>query len=179
MTLLLECFGECTIRVTVLLEYLKPASIYKLKSCPSVTLKTFLRLLRSTCQLLNIIKPSFSYFKFVTASGNQLAFCRGLKEKKWKKTQATFHWKPQPYSSTGRAADLHPGGYGFESSWWAFFFKNQYLLHTRFLKFSTVIWHSKHASKWDLRAKLNAHHLGTWLWWLLMDICFHSFFTAR
>ena len=28
-------------------------------------------------------------------------------------------------------------------------------------------------------AKLNTPHLGTWLWWLLIDSCFHSFITAR
>ena len=34
-----------------------------------------------------------------------------------------------------------------------FVFENQHFLHTRVLKFSfdnTVLWHSKHASKWDL-----------------------------
>ena len=39
---------------------------------------------------------------------------------------------------------------------------------------STVTWHSKRASE----AKLNARHLRTRLWWLLMDICFRLFFTA-
>jgi len=33
------------------------------------------------------------------------------------KTQATFHQKPQPYSSMGKAADLHSGGHGFKSYW--------------------------------------------------------------
>ena len=33
------------------------------------------------------------------------------------KIRATFHRKPQPYSSMGRATDLHSGGRGFESSW--------------------------------------------------------------
>jgi len=54
-------------------------------------------------------------------------------------------------------------------------------LHTRCLKFSfdnTVTWHSKHASKRNLKKKLNARHLGTWICWLLIDSCFHSFITA-
>ena len=70
------------------------------------------------------------------------------------KTRATFHQKPQPYDSIGIATDLHSGGRGFESSWWTdFFFKNQYFCIQYFFKFSfdsSVTWHSKHTSKWDL-----------------------------
>jgi len=56
------------------------------------------------------------------------------------------------------------------------FFENQYFLHTHLLKSSfdsrllllgIAITHRK--GTW---AKLNARHLGTWLWWLLMGICF-------
>ena len=61
------------------------------------------------------------------------------------------------------------------------FSENQYLLHALFLKFSfdmlllgipSMHWNGT----WE---KLNASHLGTRLWWLLMDIFFCWFFTAR
>jgi len=57
--------------------------------CPSVTVITVLGLLTSTYQLPNIINPSSSYFKFVTASkcSDQLAFCSCLKTKKWRKLE--------------------------------------------------------------------------------------------
>jgi len=65
--------------------------IYKLKSrpsiCLSVTLLTRLGLPTSTYQLPNIINPSSSYLKFVTASEciDQITFCSRLKMKKWRK----------------------------------------------------------------------------------------------
>ena len=83
----------------------------------------------------------------------------------------------------GSSTDLHLGGPGFESSWWTdFFFKYHYFLPTRFFSTSTLIAlllgiPSMHRNgTW---VKLNAHHLETQLWWLLMDIYFHSFFTVR
>ena len=78
-------------------------------------LLTHLELPTSTYQLPHIINPSFSYFKFVTASecSDQIAF----EDEEMEKTQAIFHRKPQPYGSMGRATDLHSGGRRFESSW--------------------------------------------------------------
>ena len=64
----------------------------------------------------------------------------------------------------------------------SFFFENQYFLHTRFCKVQLVVAlflgiPSMHRNgTW---AKLNAGHLGTRLWWLLMDIYFSSFFTVH
>ena len=68
-------------------------SIYIKAEKPSVHLSVtpiaHLRLLKSTYQLPNIINPSSSYFKFVTASecSDQIAFCSGLKTKKWRKLE--------------------------------------------------------------------------------------------
>ena len=69
-------------------------SIYiKLKSrpsvCLSVTLITHLGQPTVIYQLPIIINPSSSYFKFVTVSecGDQIAFCSGLKTKKWRKLE--------------------------------------------------------------------------------------------
>jgi len=64
----------------------------KLKSRPSVTPITHLGLPTSTYQLPNIINPSSSYFKFVTASecGDQVVFCSRLKTKKWRKLEQHF-----------------------------------------------------------------------------------------
>ena len=133
-------------------------SIYiyiKLKSCPSVTLLTRLRLLTSTYQLPNIINPSSSYFKFVTVSecGDQIAFCSRLKTKKWRKLKQhsienhshMAQWVEQ-LTCKQEVAGSNPDGEQF-------FFEDQYFLHTRFLKFSfdnTATWHSKHASKRNL-----------------------------
>ena len=76
-----------------------------------------------------------------------------VEDEEVEKTRATFHRKPQPCSSMGRAADLHSGGRRFESSWWTpFFFSKINSIHV-FLKCSfdsTVTWHSKHVSKRDL-----------------------------
>ena len=62
------------------------------------------------------------------------------------------------------------------------FFQNKYTFCIQvFLKSSfdsTVTWHSKHTLKWDLRVKLNAHYLGTQIWWLLINICFCLFLTV-
>ena len=85
--------------------------------------------------------------------GDQLAFCRGLKTKKWRKLEQNSiknhshiaQWVEQ-LTCIQEVAGLNPVGEHF-------FSKNQYFLHTRFLKSSfdnTVTWHSKHASKRDL-----------------------------
>ena len=93
---------------------------------------TRLELLASTIQLPIAINPlpahfnqgyhcEFSVFSLHSAAG-------------WRRrSQATFHWKPQyTYSSMGSATDLHSGGREFESSWWTdFFSQKSYFLHTR------------------------------------------------
>ena len=52
-------------------------------------LLTRLGLPTSTYKLHNIINPSSSYFKFVIGSefSDQIAFCSGLKTKKWRKLE--------------------------------------------------------------------------------------------
>ena len=61
----------------------------KLSVCLSVMPITHLGLPTSPYQLLNIINPSSSNFKFVTASefGDQVVFCSRLKTKKWRKLE--------------------------------------------------------------------------------------------
>ena len=85
--------------------------------------------------------------------GDQLAFCRGLKTKKWRKLEQNSiknhshiaQWVEQ-LTCIQEVAGLNPAGEYF-------FFKYQHFLHTHFSKSSfdsTVTWHSKHASKLDL-----------------------------
>ena len=78
----------------------------------------------------------------------QIAFCSGLKTKKWRKLEQ---------DSMGRATDLHSGGRGSNPASEQIFFslKSIFLRSYTFLKFkfsidNTVTWHYKHASKWDL-----------------------------
>jgi len=83
-----------------------------------------------------------------------------------------------PKMIMGSATDLHSGGHGFESTWWTEFFSQKwYFLHACFLTISLLLGiPSTHQNRtW---AKLSARHLGTWICWLLMDICFSSSFTA-
>jgi len=82
-----------------------------------------------TYQLPNTINPLSSYFKFVTASkcGDQIAFCSRLKTEEVEKTRATFHRKPQPYGSMGRATDVHSGGHVQLVN--RFFFEKSLLFH--------------------------------------------------
>ena len=158
------------------------ASIYiaiRPSVCPSVMLITHLSQPTLTHQLSNIINPLSSYFKFVTASkcGNQIAFCSGLKTKKWRKLE---QHSIENYGSIVRATELHSGDCRFESRCWTDFFSSKistFYIHV-FLKFSfdnTVPWHSKHASKQDL-SEIKCTSSGNWL---LNDSCFHSFITAR
>ena len=127
------------------------SSIYvyiKLKSrpsvCLSVTLLTRLEPMTSTYQLPNIINPSSSNFKFVTASkcGDQIAFCSGLKTKKWRKLEQ-HSIKNHSRRSRVRIPLVN-----------RFFFSkiDTFCIHV-FFKFSfdnTVTWHYKHASKRNL-----------------------------
>ena len=108
-----------------------------------------------------------------------------VEDEEVEKTQATFHRKPQPYGSMGRATDLHSGGRGFESSWWTDFFflsKINTFVYTFFFFNSALITlllgiTSMYQNRtW---AKLNARLLGTRICWLLIDSCFRSFITAR
>ena len=127
----------------------------KLKSCPSVCLSIRLsrRSLAWDCwnwlQLPNAVN-------LLSLWGNALISLHSaaVEDEVVEKTRATFHRKPQPYSSTGRAADMHSGGRGFKSSWWTLFFSkiSTFCMHV-FLKSSfdsTFSWHFKHASKRDL-----------------------------
>ena len=69
------------------------------------------------------------------------------------KTRATFHWKPQPYSSMDSATDLHSRGCGFELR---FFLNINTFCKYVFLEFSfdnTVTSHSRHISKRDCKIK--------------------------
>ena len=98
------------------------------------------------------------------------------------KNSSNIPLKPQPYSSMGRAADLHSGGRRFESSWWTdFFWKINTFAYTFFLNSALItlllgITSTHRNGTW---AKLNARHLGTRICWLLIDSCFGSFITAR
>jgi len=133
----------------------------------SVTPITRLQLLTSTLQPSNAINLLSANFKFITSSSRsvQFALCSRLK-----KTLSNIPLSI--YSPVNRAADLHSGGRGFKSSWWTvFFFKDQYFLHTCFLKSSfdsTVTWHIKNG----IWAKSNTSHLRTRICWLLNDSCF-------
>ena len=101
-----------------------------------------------------------------------------LEDEEVEETRATFHQKPQPFSSMGSATNLHSGGRGFESRWWTNFFEYQYFLQTRFLEFSfdnTVTLHSKHASKRDL-SEIKCTSYGNLN---MLIICFCSSFTVR
>ena len=150
-------------RPGTMLYYILEQSIYiKLKShpsvclsvCLSVTLLTRLELLTWTYQLPNTINPSSSYFKFVTASkcGDQIAFCSGLKTKKWRKLKQhsienhsrMAQWVEQ-LTCIQEVAGSNPAGERI------FFLRKSILFaYTFFLKFSSVTWHYKHASKRDL-----------------------------
>ena len=103
-----------------------------------------------------------------------------VEDEELEKTRATFHQKPQPYGSMVRATDLR--------SWvqiqllTRFFFSKINTFCIQVFKSPALIAlllgiSSTHRNRtW---AKLNARHLGTQLWCLLMDICFCSFFTVR
>ena len=136
------------------------SSIYiKEKSCPSVCLSVTLLILLglsiSPYQLPNVKNPSSSSFKFVTASkcGDQLAFYRRLKTRKWRKLEQHSienhsHMAQSVVQLTciQEVAGSNPGGKQL-------FFWISILLQTRFLEFSfdiTVTSHSKHASRRDL-----------------------------
>jgi len=95
-----------------------------------------------------------------------------VEDEEVEKTRATFHWTPQPYSSMGRA--VHSGGRRLKFSRWTLFWKSILFVYTLIVLLLGIT--STHGT-W---VKLNALHLGTRLWWLLMDICFRSTaFTAR
>ena len=155
--------------------------IYKAEQssiCPSVTPITHLGLPTWTYQLPNIINLSFSYFKFVTASeyGDQVAFWSRLKTKKWRNLE---QYSIKNYS--------HMAQWVEQLRVWIqlvnrFFLKiNTFCMHV-FLKFtfdSTVLLGIPSTHQNGTWTKLNAHYLGTRLWWLLKDICFHSFITVR
>ena len=122
-----------------------------------------LRLPTSTYQLLNIINPSSSYFKFVTASecSDQIAFCSGLNTKKWRKLKQysiEYHshmaqWVEQ-LTCIQEVAGSNPVGKQI------FFSKINAFCMQNFLKFSDIP--STHRN--GTRVKLNARHLGTQLW---------------
>ena len=111
----------------------------------------------------------------------QLAFCSGLKTKKWRELEQHSIENHSTNSSMGRAADLHSGGSGFESSWWiVFFFLNVILFAYTFLKFNfhtTVTWHSKHAPKQDL-SKIKFTSSGNSTMVIANGYLLHLFFTA-
>ena len=145
---------------------------------------THLGLPTLTYQLPNTLNSSSSYFKFVTTSwcSDQLAFGSKLKAKKWRRFEqrvplkTTAHiaqWEEQ-LTCIREVVGSNPAGKQI------FFLKSVLFAYTFFkVSFdSTVTWHSKLALKRDL-SKLNTCHLGTWLWWLPIDICFCLFFTAR
>ena len=151
----LAYFFICCISSLQCLNYFIYLPIYlSLKSCPSVCLSitsiTCLGLLRSKYHLPNH-KPIILLL--------QVCYCelmwyvlQRVEDKEVEKSWATFHRKPQLYSSTGNATDLHLGGRGFESNWWTDFFSKIILFGYTFLNLSfdnTVTWHSKHALKWD------------------------------
>ena len=148
----------------------------------SFTPITRLGLLRSTYQLPNTINPSFSYFKFVTASecGNQIAFYSKLKTKKWRKLKSNILLKTTAICSMGWANNLHSGGHRFEFSWWTdFFFENQYFLHTRLFFNLALITLLLGIPITHRNRRLNTRYLGTQICWLLIDGYFCSFITAR
>ena len=136
------------------------AGLYiKLKSCPSVCLSitpiTHLGQPIVTYQLPNIINPSSSYFKFVTASecGDQIVFCSGLKTKKWRKLEQhsiqnhnhMAQWVEQ-LTCIQEVVGSNPTGEQIVFFWTSILFA-----HTFFkLSFdNTVTCHYKHASKRD------------------------------
>ena len=128
------------------------------------------------------MNPSSSYFTSLSPQVNVVISLRsaaGWRRRIGKKTWATFHRKPQ---LNGKVTDLHSGGCRFESSWWAEFFLkiNTFCIHAFFLNSALIaLLFDIPSMHWNGSwAKLNTHHLGTWLWWLLMDICFCLFFTA-
>ena len=100
----------------------------KLKTCPSVCMSihlsvtqiTHLGLLRLTYQLPNTINQSSHYSSLSPWSITVISLrsAAGWRQR----SGAIFHQKAQPYSSMGRAADLHSGGSGFKSSWWTLVF---------------------------------------------------------
>ena len=98
-----------------------------------------------------------------------------VEDEEVEKTRATFHRKPQPYSSMGRAADLHSGGRGFESSWWTLFFLkiNTFCMHI--FKSPALIALLLGIPSMHQWAKLNTRYLGTRLvianGYLLLFIC--------
>ena len=124
-----------------------------LSVCLFVTPLTHLELSTWTYQLPNTINPSSSYFEFVTASkcSDQIAFCSGLKTKKWRKLEQhsienhchMAQWVGQ-LTCIQEVTGSNPTGEHI------FFSKiNTFCIHI-FLKFS-----------FDNRAKLNACLLGT------------------
>ena len=100
-----------------------------------VILLTCLGLPKSTYQLPNTINPSSSYYKFVIVSecGDQIAFCSGLKTKKWRKLEQhsienhshMAQWVEQ-LTCIQEVAGLNPAGEQIS------FFENQYFLLTCF-----------------------------------------------
>ena len=91
--------------------------IYKAKKpsvCLSVMPITHLGLPILPYQLPNIIKPSSSYFKFVTASecNDQVAFYSRLKMKKWRKLEQLSIENRSTDSSMGSSTDLYSGACG-------------------------------------------------------------------
>ena len=110
----------------------------------------------------------------------QLAFCSRLKTKKWRELEQHSIENHSTNSSKGRAADLHSGGRGFESSWWTVFFFECHTFCIHFLKFSfhtTVTWHSKHASEQDL-SKIECTSSGNSTMVIANGYLLHLFFTA-
>ena len=81
-----------------------------------------------------------------------------VEDEEVEKNQATFHQKPQPYSSMDRAADCIQEVAGSNP---ASFLKSSLIA----LLLCIPSMHRK-----GIWTKLNARHLGTRLWWLLMDI---------
>jgi len=99
------------------------------------------------------------------------------------RTQATFHRKPQPYGSMGRASDLHSGGRGFRIQLvnrFFFYLKiNTFCIHAfKNSVLMTLLLGIPNTHRNGTWAKLNVRHLGTRLWLLLIYSCFCSFFTA-
>jgi len=102
-----------------------------------------------------------------------------VEDEEVEKTRATFHRKPQPCGSMGRAteevAGLNPAGEQI------FFSKINTFAYTFFLisALMTLLLGITSTHRNRTWAKLNAHLLGTRICWLLIDSYFGSFIAAR